>query len=153
MAWLARNHRKTWHICTLQISAAGPGALKSTGPSYSRFLGDLWATLLFFRKLMGPCGEILYFSSQSSLPCSFRSLTTPSLNQKIRSSAAWIYGQLEGAYRNPVPEIYPFLSNFPVSFRFFCLAIFFIDVRSNSSWNMEVAAVHAFGIATLHFDL
>lgn len=64
---------------------------------YCRFLGDLWATLLFFRKLMGPCGEILSFSSQSSLPCSFRSLTTPSLNQKIRSSAAWIYGQLEGA--------------------------------------------------------
>ena len=54
-------------------------------------------TAVIFRKLMGPCGEILSFSSQSSLPRSFRSLTTPSLNQKIRSSAAWIYGQLDGA--------------------------------------------------------
>lgn len=73
-------------------SPPGRGTITTKG-----FLGDLWATLLFFRKLMGPCGEILSFSSQSSLPRSFRSLTTPSLNQKIRSSAAWIYGQLDGA--------------------------------------------------------
>ncbi len=37
-------------------------------------------------------------------------------------------------YRNPVPEIYPYLISihFPVSFPFFWIAIFFIDFRSNS---------------------
>lgn len=68
---------------------SSPPVLQVFGRSLSNFS-------VIFRKLMGPCGEILS-SSQSSLPCSFRSLTTPSLNQKIRSSAAWIYGQLDGA--------------------------------------------------------